>query len=109
MKNFVQNGEAMRVTAGATITAGQLVVIGSLFGVAQASVASGQEYTANLTGVYRLAKATGASTGPAQGAPVYRISASNLVTAASSGNTLCGYAWRAAADGDSTVEVRLLG
>jgi predicted RecA/RadA family phage recombinase len=109
MKNYVQDGDFITATAGATITAGQLVVIGSLFGVAQDSVASGAQYTAALEGVFTLAKATGASTGPAQGAPVYRISASNLVTAASSGNTLCGYAFEAAADGASTVRVRLLG
>ena len=110
MKNFEQKGDFIEFTTGAAVTSGQLVVIGSLFGAAVTSASgSGQQCTAALTGVFTLPKATGASTGPAIGAPVYRISASNLVTAVSSGNTLCGYAYRAAADGDATCDVRLLG
>jgi predicted RecA/RadA family phage recombinase len=111
MKNFVQNGDFIDFTAAATITSGQLVAVGSLVGVSMTDVASGQKGVLALKGVYDLPKSTAASSAIAAGAPVYRIGASSLVTAVSSGNTLCGYAvdGNANTDGATVARVKLLG
>lgn len=105
MKNFIQEGEVIDVTLSGTITSGDVVVAGSLVGVAQISGVSGDVIPVKLCGVYELAKATGALT---QGAQVYWDNSAKKVTTTASGNTLMGYAWRAAASGDATAQVRLL-
>jgi predicted RecA/RadA family phage recombinase len=111
MKNYVQNGDFITFTAGANITSGQLVAVGSLIGVSVTNVTSGQQGTLALKGVFDLPKSTAASSAIAAGAPVYRIAASSLVTAVSSGNTLCGYAvdGNANTDGATSARIRLLG
>jgi predicted RecA/RadA family phage recombinase len=112
MKNFIQNGDYLEFTAAADITSGQLVAVGSLVGVAMGAVANGQKGTLAMRGVFDLPKSTAASSAIAPGAPVYRIGASSLVTAVSSGNTLCGYATpdsNANTDGATVARVKLLG
>lgn len=114
MKNFRQNGDVLTFTAGATITSGMIVKVGSLFGVAVTDVANGDPGELALTGVFTLPKTTGSGTALTVGAPVY-FDTSAAATGAVSGddesaaNPLCGYAFTAAADGVATVEVKLLG
>ena len=94
----------MTVTVGADVASGDVVVAGSLVGVATTSAKNGEECEVSLTGVYELAKATGAIS---QGAKVYFVSADKNFTTTASGNTLAGYAFKAAASGDTTVLVKL--
>lgn len=114
MKNFVQNGDFITFTAGATITSGMLVKVGSLFGVAVTDVANGSTGTLALKGVFTLPKTTGSGTALTAGGPVY-FDTSAAATGAVSGdaesaaNPLCGYALAAAADGATSATVRLLG
>lgn len=56
MKNFIARGEALEITAGATIASGQGVVVNGLFGVAAGAIANGARGIINLTGVYALPK-----------------------------------------------------
>ena len=110
MKNMVhENGDYLPFTAAATVTSGDLVAVGALIGVAQDSLATGDEGILALKGVYRVPKATGGGTGAAKGALVYRVNASGLASGASASATLCGNAFNAAADGDAFIDVRLLG
>lgn len=104
MKNFVQEGKTMTITAGATIASGAGVLVGSVFGVAVSSAVSGDKLPLALEGVYNLPKATGAIS---QGAKVYWDDTNKNVTTTASGNTLIGYAWDAQLSGDTTVNVLL--
>lgn len=114
MDNFIQNGDYIKFTAGATITSGMIVKVGSLFGVAVTDVANGAEGTLALKGVFTLPKTTGAGTAIAVGGPAY-FDTSAAATGAVSGdaesaaNPLCGYAVEATVDGDTTAKIRLLG
>lgn len=109
MKNEIQHGEYMTLTAPYARSSGEGALVGSLFGVAVADVANGDEGVFCTEGVFTLAKATGASTGGAQGAKAYWVAASKSVSAASSGNTLIGCFGATCADGDATCSVRLNG
>jgi predicted RecA/RadA family phage recombinase len=114
MKNFHSNGDFIEFTAGADITSGMIVKVGSLFGVAVTSVANGGKGVLALKGVFTLPKTTGTGTAIAVGGAAY-FDTSAAATGAVSGdaetaaNPLCGYAIEAAADGASTAKVRLLG
>lgn len=114
MKNFHSNGDYITFTAGAALTSGMIVKVGSLFGVATGDIANGEEGVLSLKGVYTLPKTSGASTALTVGGPVY-FDTSAAATGAVSGNTesaanpLCGYALEAAADGATSAIVRLLG
>lgn len=78
MRNFVMSGCTMTVTAAAAIASGDLVVAGSLFGVAAADAAVGQQAELQVGGVFDLAKATGESW--SFGDPVYWDAANKRVT-----------------------------
>ncbi len=60
MKNYVGAGKQVQLTAGAILTAGQVIVTESLVGIVQDGVASGAQAILEIEGVFRLAKATGA-------------------------------------------------
>jgi predicted RecA/RadA family phage recombinase len=109
MKNFVQEGEYLRMTAPYAVSSGGGALVGATFGVAVTDLANAEVGVFALEGVYTLTKATGASTGGAQGAKAYWIAADKKVTAASSGNTLIGVFAATCADGDATANVRLNG
>jgi predicted RecA/RadA family phage recombinase len=109
VKNYVQEGESLNLIAPYAVSSGGGALIGATFGVASTDLASGEEGAFQLEGVYSLAKATGASTGGAQGAKAYFIASTKLVTAASSGNTLIGVFAATCADADATCAVRLNG
>jgi len=108
MKNYIQNGDFIDFTAGATIESGDLVQVGSLFGVAVTDVANGAKGSLALKGVFELPKLLDAGDAvAAAGDPVYFKT--GKVTGDDDGNPLCGYALEAAAADKTTVKVKLLG
>lgn len=109
MKNFVQNGDYIDFTAGATITSGQLVQMGSLHGVSVTDVANGAKGVLARTGVFNLPKQTGASTDAvaAAGDPVYFKTGKVTGNSDSGANKLVGYAMTAAVQSAATVDVLL--
>jgi predicted RecA/RadA family phage recombinase len=58
MRNHVSDGDRIAVTAPGAVTAGQGVLIGSLFGVAVTDAASGAQVQLACEGVFDLAKTT---------------------------------------------------
>lgn len=58
MLNFVQPGNSITLTATGTVTSGDLIVAGSLIGVAAVDAASGEEYVIDTQGVFELTKKT---------------------------------------------------
>ena len=109
---WIQEGERLPMTAPYDVHISGGALIGDTFGVwgggeGKTVLATGEEGTFELEGVWRLAKATGANTGGAQGAKAYFVASTKLVTAVASTNKLIGFFANACADGDTTANVRL--
>jgi predicted RecA/RadA family phage recombinase len=103
--NFIQEGKALNYTpSGADVSSGDLVVIGTIAGIAKTDIADGKTGAVHVSGVFSVAKATGAIT---QGAKLYWSSANSNLTTTASGNTLVGVAAAAALSADATVPLLL--
>ena len=108
MKNYVQEGDYIEITASADIDAGELVQVGSLHGVAVTDIANGANGIIHLEGVYTLPKLTAAA-GDActAGGPVYYDASGVSGTDASGTRLLVGHSLVAANQAATTVAVRL--
>ena len=108
MKNYVQEGNTITVTAPATVTSGQLVVVGSIMGVAAFDAASGADVEITVEGVLELPKVT--TDVVAQGDKLYWDS--GLVkltkTAGTGSKPMVGVATAAAGNGITTVNCLLM-
>lgn len=108
MRNYIQMGDLILVTAPRALTSGAGCLVGTLFGVATKAVDSGAQVTIQCYGVVDLPKA--ATITPAEGTALYWDNTNFVVTATASGNTLIGKAvLPVAAAGDATIRVRLNG
>jgi predicted RecA/RadA family phage recombinase len=107
MKNFIQAGKTVNVTAAAAVTSGQLVVVGSLIGVAAVDAAIGDSFAMDLEGVFELPKIS--TDDIAAGDKLYYVSATtNLTKTAGTGaKPLVGVAVAAAGAGTTTVYCRM--
>lgn len=108
MKNHIQEGCYLEITAGATIASGDLVQYGNLHGVAVAAIANGAKGNICLEGVFTLPKLTAAA-GDActAGGPVYFSSGSVSGSDSSGTRKLVGHSVVAANQAATTVAVRL--
>ncbi len=102
--NYVQEGKALNYTAGADILSGDFVLIGTIGGIAKTAIANGKVGAVHITGIFNVAKATGAIT---QGAKLYWDNTNKVLTTTASGNTIVGVAAAAALSGDATVAILL--
>ena len=107
MKNFVQMGDTLTLTAPYAVASGAGALVGSIFGVATGTVASGGEGEFKTTGVFDLAKTSALAI--SVGDKVYWDNTNKEVNKTASGNTLVGVATTAAANPSATVNVRLNG
>ncbi len=109
MKTFVAAGNVQPFTAAADVAAGEIVIIGTLPGVAQAAVANGAAGLANIGGVYTLTKV--GSQAWTVGAKVYWDATNKRCTTTATDNTLIGVAYEAVGSGAglTTGKVRLDG
>lgn len=108
MTNFIQPGNNITVAApSGGVTSGQLVVIGSLIGVAATTQAEGEDVEITTEGVFDLPKV--ATDDVAAGNLLYYASAtSNLTKTAGSGSKpLVGVAVTAAGNGVVAVRCKL--
>tara|TARA_B100001063_G_scaffold246035_1_gene283714 strand:- start:897 stop:1220 length:324 start_codon:yes stop_codon:yes gene_type:complete len=103
MKNFVQNGANLTITAGSAISSGDFVVIGDLVGVAVTDIANGETGAISTEGVFQGTKASGASL--AVGDVAYLNSTGKLTDTATS-NSAVGLV---VAVTSSTVDVKIFG
>ncbi len=95
MRNFIQDGETIvyenaDVTGAAAISSGDLVIIGSLAGVAVVDIAVGGSGAVKINGVFKLPKTSAQAW--TQGAPIYWDTSPGEATTSSGGNTLIGTA-----------------
>ena len=105
MKNFIHDGKTIEYKVAETaIKSGDVRVIGDVAGVAVTDGAVDETVVLNVTGVYELAKGTGAIT---QGQKVYAAADGSGIVATAEDNKAVGCAWEAADAGDTTVLVKL--
>jgi len=106
---FVQQGDMIDYTPGADVAAGQVVVQGDLVGVALQAISANTQGALAVAGVFDVAKQSGAGVTFSAGDKVYWDDTGNVAVATDGGgaNKLLGKAVADAADGDSTVRVRL--
>lgn len=79
MKNYVQNGKSLDVIASAAYSSGELVIEGSIVGVAVADIASGDTGAIAAYGVYSFEKEAAATL--VQGDVAYYDTATKKLTA----------------------------
>lgn len=110
---FVHNGVYVDYTPSSAVTAGDVVVQGTLVGVATSDIAANALGALVTEGVFDIAKVTGAITAgaavywDADGDPLGGTSGTGAATTTSSGNTLIGKVVKAAAETDTTARVKL--
>lgn len=104
MRNFVQDGRSLTVTAPAAVASGELVIVGSIVGVAVADADSGAPVALCTEGVFELPKETPLVI--AQGDTVYWDVANANVDKTDT-NTLIGVATEDAASAATVVRVKL--
>ena len=105
-KNKIANGQVLTLIALGTVTAGQVVTIGSVVGAALHDALIGEDLMVDTEGVYEFDKkdATDVIT---QGLVVYATAAGKIDKEAAD-NVKAGYAVEAAGNGTTTVRVRLV-
>lgn len=105
MKNFVQAGDNITVPAPAAVLSGDLVLIGSLFGIANAAAAEGADVVLATEGVFTLPKTSAQAW--TVGAKVYWDATNAVATTTASGNTQIGHAVAVAGNPSAIGTVRL--
>ena len=106
MKNFIQPGDVLTVTAPTGgVVSGEMVVINKLLGVAAFDAAENNEVEVAVAGVFEVPKKS--TDTQAVGALLYWDSANGEMTTTASGNTKAGYAVEAAGSGATLVKIRL--
>lgn len=105
MKNFVQQGDNLTLTAPYALASGAAALVGSIFGVASADAAIGAPVVLVTRGVFTLPKATGEAWTP--GAKLYWDNTNKRLTTTASGNTHVALATAAAASGDTSGQAVL--
>lgn len=105
MRNYIQPGKTVTVPAPADVKSGELVVVGSLFGVAEFSAAEGDPVEIATEGVFELPKEQAQAW--AVGVKVYYVAADKVLTTTATGNTFIGHATEAVANPSGSGAVRL--
>ena len=109
MKNYVQPGNTITLTAPYAVASGDGLLVGSVFGVAAGDAANAETVEAALVGVFDLKKV--ASQAWVVGDKVYWDNTAKVATKTASGNTAIGVATEAVGGGasDTIGRVRLNG
>jgi predicted RecA/RadA family phage recombinase len=112
-KNYIQEGKVIPFTASGAKTSGQVVVVGSIVGVAAGDVANGAAGELIVKGVVEIPAATAEITvgaavyWDADGDPVGGTAGSGAATATATDNTLIGYSIAAKAAAGAKIKVLL--
>lgn len=107
MKNYVQPGDTVTLTAPAALASGEPFAVGAIFAVATGAAESGAEIEAKRTGVFDLPKTTGQSW--TIGARLYWDATAKKLTTIEEDNLFVGAALSAAGSSAATGRVLLAG
>lgn len=104
---FVQPGEVIDHVAIGAKASGQPVLIGTKLGVCVADIANGATGPVAVSGVYTVTKLT--TDVVAQGAALYWDNGNSRLTTTVASNVYAGYAFAAAGNGVTSVNIKLNG
>lgn len=104
---FIQDGKSIDYTPSADVYAGDVIVQGSLIGVARRDIAANTLGALWVDGVYSFPKATGGGTAINAGTELYWDNGAKQATTTVGSNVYLGKAIADAGDNDETVTVRL--
>lgn len=105
---YRHEGRKVDHTPGSAVTAGDVIDLGSgLVGIADRDIAASDLGAVAIEGVFDLTKEAGGGVTFAVGAVVDWDDTNNTSVAATTGDFAAGKAVAAAADGDSTVRVKI--
>lgn len=107
MKNYIQEGDKITLTAPYAVSSGGGLLVGSIFGVATADAANAATVEAKTRGVFTLSKTSAQAW--TVGQLIYWDDTNKVATSTASTNKLIGVALLAAANPSSTGTVRLNG
>lgn len=105
MINKIQTGDRIRITATVKVASGDFIMVGVIPAVAMTNAEVGEDFVADLKGVFEISKATDVV---AQGEQLYWDSTNKVMTTTATNNTKVGPAFEAAASTDTTVLIRLV-
>lgn len=105
--NFIQPGRDITLTAGGTVSSGDGLLTGSMFGIALNDATSGDDLVVATEGVWTLPKTSAQAW--TVGALIYWDDSVGECTTTATDNTLIGVAVAAAANPSATGTVRLNG
>jgi predicted RecA/RadA family phage recombinase len=106
-KNYIQEGDTITLTAPYAVVSGAGALVGTIFGVALVTLASGAVGEFMVEGVWTMAKTSAQAW--TVGARIYWDDTAKLCTTTATSNTLIGVATAIAANPSSTGNVRLNG
>lgn len=104
MKNYIEKGRILTVTAQAAVSSGDALLIGDILVVAVTSANIGDQFACDVRGVFELPKAAVAIN---QGVAVYWDDVAKNITTVTAGNKQIGFAWSAQLAADPTIYVKL--
>ena len=107
MADFIHDGDAIDYTPSSAVTGGDVVVLGTLVGVAKKDIAANALGALHVKGVFAFPKDASSGGAIAVGVDLYWDATNEIMTETSAGNTLAGKSVLAAAAADTTVRVRL--
>ncbi len=96
-----QSGETIDYTPGSAVTAGDVVVLGSMVCVAERDIDASVKGQLTIKGVARFPKAVDSSSALSAGTKVYWDASGEVVTTTEASNKVAGYT--VPKDGESTV------
>ena len=103
--NKVQNGSVINyANAGSAISSGDVVVAGTLVGIATVDIASGATGSVDLEGVYTVVKNAGEAW--AQGVALYYDESEADFTTTATDNVLAGHAFVSALSAATSGQIR---
>jgi predicted RecA/RadA family phage recombinase len=111
MRNYIQDGDTLTVTAPAAVASGDFVQVGRIRGVAVTAAASGAQVELKTTGVFRIPK-LGSEAFASVGLPVYCVLSGDgvktVTTASTTANVLVGINLEVSAASPGTMLVKLM-
>lgn len=107
MADFIHIGDTIDYTPGGAITAGDVVVQGTLVGVATQDIAANALGALRVKGVFEFAKGILSGDALTVGLKVYWDDTNDVVTTTAGANQYVGKVVRAATAATATVWVRL--
>lgn len=107
MRNFIQFGDTLTLTAPYVVASGGGFLVGSIFAVAAGDASSGAQVEGKTVGVYELPKVSAQAW--TVGAKIYWDDVAKVCTTVATGNTLIGVCVATAANPSAVGRVRLNG